>query len=113
MAWQEMQVVNVTNGGARPFAFEYQESKAAVGNGTSILIPDDVKSVAVILDVTAGTGSIQTTTDSVAKVKAGTATWITWSYGTVGVDTAAVFSPVTAIRMVNASGTTELLVRAQ
>ena len=113
MGYKNMIPAKVQDGGVMTFAFEFQESIATPSDGDWILIPDDIRSVAVALNVTTGTGKIQTTVDSVAKVQAGTATPIDWDDGVVAVDTADVFAPVTAVRQVNASGTTEIQVRAQ
>lgn len=94
-------------------SWEYTDSLSGAGDGAYVLIPNWIRSVCVGLIISSGTGSIQFTLSSKAKVEAGTANWVTWDYGTVATTTTDVFYPCTAIRQVNATGTTVLEVIAR
>lgn len=95
------------------FAWEYKDELSAPANGDSVLIPTTVKSVAVTLEVSGGTGKVQATTSPISDVQNDTAVWIDWNAGEVAATTQDGIIPATAIRQVNTAGTTRLLVRAQ
>ena len=94
-------------------AWEYKDELTAPANGDSVIIPTTVKSVAVTLEVSAGTGKVQATTSLLSEVENDTAVWVDWDAGEVAVTTQDGVAPVTAIRQVNATGTTRFIVRAQ
>jgi len=95
-------------------AWEYSEELSAPANGDTVIIPEDVQNISVTLVVTAGSGKIQATTDLLATVESGTGvTWVDWDHGVVTATTQDVAKPVTALRQVNVSGTTKLVMRAQ
>ena len=84
------------------------------GNGDSIIIPDNISEIAVTLYIDSGEGKVQTTTNLIIDVISGTGIiWVDWDAGSVTSTTQDSCVPVTAIRMVNTSGTTRLLVRTQ
>lgn len=90
------------------FVREFSLTLSAPGNSDSILTPRGVQSVLVTLSTSGGEGKVQYTMSSVAEVKADTANWIDWDAGSVTSDTDDVLYPVTAIRMVNVSGSTTM-----
>jgi hypothetical protein len=95
--------------------FEYKGViLSSAGNGGSVLIPTQVQNIAVALVVGgSSTGKVQTTVSPLADVESDNAVWLDWDAGVVSTNTADVAKPVTAIRQVNVSGTTQLLMRAQ
>jgi hypothetical protein len=115
MAVKEMNVAPTKEGGDVGLkAFEAKDELAAPGNGESILIPDDVKTISVTVEPTGATAKVQTTTNSVAEVKAGTETWVDWDLGAVAVDTNDTADPVTAMRLVQiGAGSSIMTMRAQ
>ena len=92
-------------------AWEKWEELGAAGNGKWYLMPKGVLGGSVTLEVVSGEGKIQFTTSPVAKVKDGSAVAVDWPEGSVTSTTANSFNPVTAVRQVNASGTTRLHLR--
>jgi hypothetical protein len=110
-----MQLAPIEKGERDTYAWEYEDELESAGDGDSVLIPDDVQSVIVTLIPTAGTGKIQSTSDKLDTVKndPGSVTWIDWDLGVVAVPTQDKCDPPTAIRQVNATGTTKMTVRAQ
>ena len=116
MSYVEMKAANVKDGGVKTFAFEYSESLAAAGDTETILVPDDIQGLSVTAQAAGGaTAKIYTTTDPIGIVKSGVGiTWIEWSSGAVTDATAAVFHPVTAIKMTQTgAGTSKITVRGQ
>ena len=114
MAIVYMTKVNVPQGEDFESAWEYETAAVATaGNGDSVMCPDGVAGISATLEVTAGTGSIETTTSSYADVIAGTAVWVAWAAGTIAATAQNWVRPVTAFRMVNATGTTKMTARAQ
>ena len=114
--WKKMEVAPVNEGVQNIFAWEFQENLIASGNGAWIIIPDEVAGVAVTVSfASGGTGKVQTTTDKVAFVKAGSSVVVKdWDLGTVSGTTQDYCKPCTAIRAVQiASGTMQITVRAQ
>ena len=85
---------------------EFSESLSSPGNGDSVLIPRGAQSILISLKITSGEGKVQYSNSSIASVKADTAEWTDWDAGSVTSDTDDVLYPVTAIRVVNTSGTT-------
>jgi hypothetical protein len=115
MAYKNMNVAPTRDGGEKGFAFEATDSLAAVSNGVSILIPDDINNINVVVELAAGASAkVQYTNNTVSEVKAGTETWIDWGAGAIAITTDDVFYPCTAIRLVQTfAGTCTLKVRAQ
>ena len=110
----EITIADYKLGQTDNIGYEYDTGDvASAGNGDSIIIPDNVQSISLVLEVTAGSGSVEWTLNTVANVLAETAVWHSWDAQTVVTTLSDVFYPCTAIRMVNASGTTRLKVRAQ
>ena len=118
MAIVYMQRVNLSGGQysatslANP-AYEHSDTVAAPGNGNSVIVPADVKGISVTLKITGGQAKVQTTTDTIANVLDDSAEWVDWDAGDVATTTQDYAVPVTAIRQVNASGTSVLQLRAQ
>ncbi len=96
-------------------AYEYQSSDlVAPGDGDTVMFPTNVPGASVLLQITTGAGKIQTTVNKVADVLSDTdVVWDDWSSGEVASTTGDRMDPVTALKMVNASGTTRLIIRAQ
>lgn len=102
---------NKTKGSA---IWEGENSKATPGNGNTFLLIDlagKVESWLVSLVVTSGTGKVQYTNSIRSKVLAGTAIWYDWNDGVVAANTNDVFFNVSAVRLVNVTGTTLIEVR--
>ena len=119
MAYKELEVAPVKNGGEKGFAFEYAVTLAAISNGDWLIIPDDIKSIAVTLSFTdSAEGKVQTTTDKVETVKLGSPVAVDWTSGVVSATTSDATSPVTALRLSQTSigggsGTVKMTLRAQ
>jgi hypothetical protein len=115
--WANMNTAPTVDGGEKEFAFEYHEELAAAGSTKDIMIPDDIKSIAVTAEAAGGGTSVAvySTTDTVGQVKTGSgATWIAWGAGSIATATGSVFDPVTAIRMTQTgNGTSKITMRAQ
>ena len=95
-------------------AWEYDEELTVPSNGKALIIPTTIKGISVTLKITDGSGKIQSTVSSLDKVLAETdVEWVDWDSGEIAGTTSDVSAPVTAIRQVNTSGTTRLLLRAQ
>lgn len=100
--------------GAR--AYEKQVNLSSAGNSDWILIPRDIQKITVSVVPGGGaSGKVQTTTDTVAVVKAGVAeTAVDWDSGLVASAKSDSCDPVTAIRFVQSgAGTVKGTVRAQ
>lgn len=95
--------------------FEYQETLTSSGNGDSVIIPDCVSKISVTLEITGGgSGRIQATTNLLQDVlDDNNVVWIDWDNGVVAASTQDAMEPATAIRVVNVSGTTRIMARAQ
>lgn len=116
MAWVDMAVVVGTAGNLEgQFGYEYEDTLDSAGNGDWIIIPVDVRTVTVTCQAAGTTAKVQTTTDTIAVVKAGTAeTAVDWDDGAVSTATSAACTPPTAVRLVQVgAGTSKLTVRAQ
>lgn len=93
----------------------FERTLSVAGNDTWIIMnkvnPGESFSVGLI--ISSGSGSIEYTLESEEAVMAATATGVPWSLGTVSTTTQGgeFSSGVTAIRLVNASGTTKMAVR--
>ena len=112
---QEMDVAPTLKVG-QAVAFEKSVSLASATNSPAILVPPGIRGCTVTLSVSAGgTGYVETSTDTVSVVKDGTPVWIKWTADSVSADTSDSAFPVTAIRLVqdSGSGTTQLTIRAQ
>lgn len=97
-------------------AYDYQGPViAAPGNGNPVIIPGACfNGIGVVLEVTAGSGKVQYTIDSLAAIIAGTAVWEDWSISAVSANASDLVSPVVkAIRQVNIAGSTRLLLEAR
>lgn len=96
-------------------AFEYDETLATGKTSNPIIIPDNIKSISVVLDIDTASGKVQYTLNKLADVISDTdVVWQDWDNGTISTTADDVFYPVTAIRFTNASGTaTRLMLRAQ
>jgi len=91
-------------------SFEAEDSKAAAGNGLSILIPDDITSVLIMVKPTTCTAKFQWTPDSVASVKADTCEWYNSDDGLVAVDTPDVIYRCTAVRLVQVGAGSSIII---
>jgi hypothetical protein len=114
MAYINMNIANVKDiSEANEEAWEIEEELSSAGNGKSVIIPAGCVQIAVTLEVTAGEGKVQASTSLLSDVKADTAVWVDWPSGNVTVNTQQASVPVTALRQVNVSGTTKIILRAQ
>lgn len=88
--------------------YEYHEIVSDGATGLSVIIPplgSEWKKATCTLTASANTGKFQYTTSSDAEVLTDAATWIDWPNGdTTGDYSAAVISPITALRGVSVSG---------
>jgi len=89
----------------------YKETKSSPGNGQWILKPNGTIAMGLMLAVT-GSGKVQATNSSIDEIEAGTEIAFDWPQGIVIINTVDEVTQVTAIRQVNISGTTILLVTA-
>lgn len=99
---------NITNKG-----WEYDTGdKAVAGNGDTIIMPITPNPKNVTLEITAGEGYIQTTKTKLANVLTDTdVIWDTWLLGSITTTAEDSYDGrVTAMRMVNVSGTTRMLI---
>lgn len=92
--------------------FEYTESLNSAGIGNVIICPPNVKGETVTLEVIAGSGKVELSTDPLNIVLAGSGIFTDWSAATVTSTTQTYIAPITALRMVNVSGTTKIKVIA-
>lgn len=118
MAIKYMTPVNIAQydaGKIDNIGWEYDTGDiASPGDGDSIIIPDNIKDIIVTLYINAGQGKVQTTTNKVQDViDDNSVIWVDWDPGLVSSTIQDTAPPVTAIRMVNVSGTTRLMIRAQ
>lgn len=101
-----MTIIAKTNSKAK--GFDYSETIADGENGESVVIHpvQNVSGRVTCTIVSSGnTGKVQTTTSTIANVKAGTATWSDWANGNVTATTSdTLIGPVTAVRGVSVSG---------
>lgn len=99
----------------KPFMFDYTEELSAPSNGDTIIVPGNVIGISVALEVTGGSGKVQASITPVDEIIANESNtiWIDWDSGTVTATTQDRCAPVSALRQVNASGTTKLTLRAQ
>lgn len=119
MAIEYMSLVNIPQyQGSRntPDGFEYKGPEIATpSNGGSVLVPTQIRTISVQLIVGgSSSGKLQITLSSLQDVIDDNAVkWDDWDAGIITSITSDVTQPVTAIRQVNISGTTQLLMRAQ
>ena len=115
MATVEMTIVTLSGRNVEDeYGYEYEDTLAGGGNGDWILIPVDVRSVAVTCSAVGTTAKVQTTTDLVASVEADTAVGVDWDDGAISSATSGSCVPPTAIRLVQTgAGSSKLTVRAQ
>lgn len=92
----------------------YELTASATGDGDWIILDriEPGKPFTIGLDIGTGSGSIEFTSRTVEALETGlTINEEVWSPGTVAATTTATFpSHVTAVRMVNASGTTTMVI---
>lgn len=84
--------------------YYYTETKSAGTNGNPVIIPTTVKKILARLVFGTGSGKIQTSVNSIAAIKAGSANWVDWDAGVVSVTTDSVCNRVNAVRIVRATG---------
>ena len=89
--------------------YKASESLSAPGNGQWIIIEPGIQQINVDLLITAGEGRIESTNDYEGAI-AGTAVGIAWDAGNVSTSTQGSAFGVAAIRVVNISGTTKVIV---
>ena len=89
--------------------YKASEELAAPGNGTWVLVEPGINQVNIDLLVTAGEGYVEATNDYEG-AKADSATGFKWDLGNVTADTQAAAVGVAAVRVVNVSGTTKMIV---
>lgn len=117
MAIVYMTSVNVStyDSQIKNIAYEYDTGdKAVAGNGDTIIVPNNIDHLNVTLEITAGSGKVQSTNNKLADVISDTdVVWVDWLLGTITSTAEDSCTPPTALRMVNATGTTRMLVRGQ
>lgn len=118
MAIKYMTPVNIGHYDANKkdtIGWEYDsDNLTETGDGDTIIIPDNVKEISVTLLVIDGVSKIQTTTNLIADVIADNSIiWVDWNAGEVSETVQDSCPPVSALKMVNISGTTRLMIRAQ
>jgi hypothetical protein len=115
MAYKEMQVAPIKDGGEKGFRFEYEESLSAAGDGNSILIPDDIQNVSIAVEPGGGSQvKFQYTLDKVETVKSGSPVWHDSDTGLSSSAYTDVLYPCTAVRLVQSgAGTSKIKVIAQ
>ena len=96
-------------------AWEYREALTGSTAGSdSILIPYGVSKIGIQLVVSAsGTAKVQRSVDLISNIQASTNSWIDWTEGDITSSTITSFTMCTAVRQVNATGTSVLTVRCQ
>lgn len=109
---ENMKKVSV-QGESHKHAWEFKEILSSSGNGEWVLIPAGVEGVSETLKIAAGEGKIQRTTSPIADIENSIEVAIDWDKGSIVATDTDVSYPSTAIRQVNVSGTTTLLLRAQ
>lgn len=95
-------------------AFEYRLSISS-GTSDTLIIPTGLRrGVSVILEVTSGSGKLQFSTSPrhLHEASATTVVWMDWSNGVISATDDNQFGPISAIRMVNTSGTQVLHLQA-
>lgn len=115
MAVEYMKTVDPYNTRKDTIGYEYDSGDIAVaGNGNWVIIPDTIRSVNAVLEIAAGEGKIQTTKNKLADVIAGTDIIVVdWKLGSITTTAEDEHTGrVTAIRMVNTSGITRMLLNA-
>lgn len=95
--------------------WEYQDVLSTASNGDTVIIPENIKNISATLEITSGSGKIQTTTSLLNDVinNPGSVVWVDWDMGVISTTEQDSCLPVTAIRQVNVSGTTKMILRAQ
>lgn len=98
-------------------AWDYKDELTAASNGTTVIVPADAKSIGIALIPSGpGSGKIQVTYDPYADViaEAATVTWVDWDSGVVAAATQdGIAQAPTAVRQVNATGTTKMTIIAR
>ena len=114
MALQYLTVSPESNQSKGEVVLESVQELDAAANGNTILAADQIgrmKTILLSLIVTAGSGKIQYTISNRADVIAGNEVWYDWNAGVVIANTTDVLFFVSAVRVVNVTGTTKIEVR--
>lgn len=99
MATQDFDVAQTGYSRGEPRAWEEKITLTSPGFSDWILIPEQVRGIAVTVDFTGGcSGRMETTTDKVYEVKTGNPNPIPWPFGYVSTERTEVCKPCTAIR---------------
>lgn len=93
--------------------FEYTELLSIAGNGKWLEFPNGIKGAMVELEITSGVGYVEATGSALSRVRDNTAVGIQWDQGQVSGTAQDYVVPVTAIRLVNVSGSVRMNVRLQ
>jgi len=88
---------------------EFDETLAAPGNGDWVLVPTKAQGVNVAFITSGGSGKIQYTHDKIETVKTGSPVAFDWDLGQQTENADDVLHNVTAIRLVNVSGTVRMV----
>lgn len=118
MAYHMMKAAPLSVGSEKIFAFEEEVTLEAADTGDDVLVPDDVRGIALSLSFTGtATGKIEFTLSKVNTVQAGDGIWQDWDEGDITdqATTTAYLVPVTAFRVVmtGGTGTVTMAARAQ
>jgi len=88
---------------------EFDETLSAPGNSDWILVPKNKSTISIALNPTAGSGRIEYTLSGIETVKTGSPIVAVWDHGNVSAYADDVLHKITAFRMVNISGTTQMV----
>lgn len=94
------------------YAWEFAEDLAGAANGSPFYVPRNSVGVSVTLQIISGTAKVQSTTDLLDEVAAGSAVWVDWPSGAVAATTQDYVRAVTALRGVCVSGSCRVMLRA-
>ena len=100
---------------ADDIGWEYKKEMTSPGDGASVIIPTTVRNISITLEIDSGSANFEATTSPIAEVLAEDASvvWIPWDNGEVAFTVQDQMVPPTAVRQVNVSGVSRLLLRAQ
>jgi hypothetical protein len=116
MAWKKLSPA-LTNNYLGGFAYNSTEELTEAGNGKWFILPKRVKSCAIGLIITGGSGKVQFTQALESVVKADTVPAgeiFDWPKGVITAsDQDRLLDRVTAIRQVNVTGTTKIQITAR
>jgi hypothetical protein len=97
-------------------AWEYEETLTATGNGKTVLIPVEVDRIIVsLIPDPGGVGKIQTTMAKISDIRNDdqAVDWVDWTPGEVVEAIQDEVAPISAIRLVDVSGTVKIQMRVQ